>query len=98
MALSRILGRQDDLLRLYEDTKKLDAVDPLNDVEWFFVNVNIGEIDTALDHLERGIALGFPSGGIKFITQNSEHPFLEPVRDNPRFQAIIAKAKAKARN
>ena len=92
MGISEMLGRPDDVLRYYEDIKAFDAVTPFNDFQWFLINLRLDKIDTALDHLERGIASGFPSNAIKFITLQPNHPMVRPARDNVRYQAIIQSA------
>jgi TolB-like protein/Flp pilus assembly protein TadD len=98
MTMSGMLGRQDDVLRYYEEIKTIDMVNPLNDFQWFLVNLELGKTDTALDYLERGVASGFPPGAIKFVTMQTDHPFLATIRDNPRFQAIITTARTANHN
>ena len=92
MVTYKILGRDADLAVVIEEIKARDAAMPLPDLMWFFIHLAVDEIDPALDRLERAVPLGFPAQGIKFVTLRPDHEFLDPVRDNPRFQAIIKSA------
>lgn len=51
-----------------------------------------GEIDTALDHLDRAIDLGYSQR--EWIENDAD---LDPVRDHPRYSSLLARLAAEAR-
>jgi adenylate cyclase len=85
------LGRGEDLSRAYDQFSEQDQRWPRPTREWFRAYVIIGEYEKALDLLEEAID-GHSSPGLVIILRSYYmHSYLDPLRDNPRFNAALRK-------
>jgi serine/threonine-protein kinase len=88
------LGNKDDAIRAGEAAVRMAATDlvqkPLTEVYLAWIYAAVGEKDAAIDLLEHLLAIPY----LESLTTARLRldPRWDPLRDHPRFQALVAKA------
>ncbi len=86
LTLGRFERAEQEFLRVLE-------LEPTNEIAWYNLactHSRAGRIDAALDHLAKAIEHGFDD-----VSHMQKDPDLDPLRDQPRFRAMIAALEAK---
>ncbi|MGI9324619.1 MAG: TIR domain-containing protein [Pseudomonadales bacterium] len=61
----------------------------LQDPFWLYrMHLAVGEVDVALDHLEKVVTSRWPIAGLHEFEYGKDHPVFDRVRNHPRFEAL----------
>ena len=86
------LGKTDEANALVE--KLLESPTAPDDPSWlFWASVTMSDLATAFDYLDQSVDTNFPAFMSFNLAFYSDHPIFDKVRDHPRFQAAVARAK-----
>ena len=97
VAYSR-LGMRSKAESAYQQLSTLAEVDQLNDAEWFFLYMQLGRLEQAINHAEKMVETNFPPGFIlQILALNPDSRFFDPIRTHPDFDSLVAKARIAAR-
>ncbi|MGI9325387.1 MAG: tetratricopeptide repeat protein [Pseudomonadales bacterium] len=86
-----LTGMSEAAAKEYEQLERIHEVSPVNDWIWFRANVAMGKVDAALDNFDSVVDRRFPGFGVGQIVFYLDHPAFDPVREEPRFSAALAK-------
>jgi Tfp pilus assembly protein PilF len=74
--------------------KLLESPAAPDDPSWlFWASVVKSDLATAFDYLDKSVDTNFPPFTARNLAFYSAHPIYDKVRDHPRFQAAVARAK-----
>ncbi len=79
-------GRPDDAKRLLKTAEHLAATGYVPPTTFAFAHLGLGETDAALERFDEAIDKRDP-----IIMPIRTFPFLDPLRDDPRFRALLGK-------
>jgi Flp pilus assembly protein TadD len=86
------LGQRDEARKILGQMQELATHRYVPDYGFALVQLALGEKDKAIDSLERAYRTGKGSFPIAFIPVD---PMLDPLRGDPRFQALVQKVAPK---
>jgi serine/threonine protein kinase/tetratricopeptide (TPR) repeat protein len=84
------LGNREEALIWVERALEVDPLDSFAHYNVACTLAIAGELDRAMEHVELAVDLGFM--GLEWLDSD---PDMNPLRDKPRFQAALAKARAR---